>query len=93
MSSSRINEIGQRASLPAEAQSMHDMQLFDCDSTLATEVSRVLAIAIDQGHGAISIATLDHHRVIDELMQARGIDIRAAGAKPQCGWSSCGMMS
>jgi hypothetical protein len=59
------------------------MQLFDCDESLATEVSRVLCVAIDQGHGAISIATPEHQRIIGEHLVRRGIDVHAVLASGQ----------
>jgi len=56
----------------------HDMLLFDGTETLASAVSRVLCIALDQGHGAISIATREHQKVIDEQLGWRGIDVARA---------------
>ena len=55
--------------------STHDMLLFDGTETLAGAVSRVLCIALDQGHAAISIATREHQDVIDEQLSLRGIDV------------------
>src|SRR6266850_7292901 len=56
----------------------HDMLLFDGTETLASAVSRVLCIALDQGHGAISIATREHQQVIDDQLSLRGIDVARA---------------
>ena len=58
--------------------STHDMLLFDGTETLASAVSRVLCIALDQGHAAISIATREHQKVIDEQLGWRGIDVMRA---------------
>lgn len=56
----------------------HDMLLFDGNETLASAVSRVLCIALDQGHAAISIATREHQKYIDEQLGWRGIDVARA---------------
>ncbi len=58
--------------------STHDMLLFDGTETLASAVSRVLCIALDQGHAAISIATREHQKVIDDQLSLRGIDVARA---------------
>lgn len=58
--------------------STHDMLLFDGNETLASGVSRMLCIALDQGHAAVSIATLEHQRFIDEQLHRRGIDVARA---------------
>ena len=58
--------------------STHDMLLFDGNETLASGVSRMLCIALDQGHAAISIATLEHQKFIDEQLNRRGIDVARA---------------
>ena len=55
--------------------STHDMLLFDGTESLASAVSRVLCIALDQGHAAISIATREHQKVIDQQLSRRGIDV------------------
>jgi hypothetical protein len=58
--------------------STHDMLLFDGNETLASGVSRMLCIALDQGHGAVAIATLEHQKFIDEQLSRRGIDVTRA---------------
>lgn len=59
------------------------MRLFDHDDGLAVEISRVLCIAIDLGHGAISVATSAHQQAIDQHLENRGIDVIAARARGQ----------
>ena len=43
----------------------------------------MLCIAIDLGHGAISVATSAHQQALDEHLEHRGIDVSAARAPGQ----------
>jgi MEDS: MEthanogen/methylotroph, DcmR Sensory domain len=61
----------------------HTVQLYESDGCLATEISRVLCIAIDQAHGAIAIATPEHQRMIDQHLEKRGINVSEVRARGQ----------
>ena len=67
-----------RSGAPDDAFERHHLELFDTAEELAVDISRVLGIALDQGHGVMSIATAQHQHLIDQQLELRGISLAAA---------------
>jgi hypothetical protein len=65
------------AASPPGVQYLHD------DDSLVLEASQVLCVAIEQEHGALTLATPEHQQAIDLHLESCGIDVPAARARRQ----------
>ncbi|MGH8262643.1 MAG: MEDS domain-containing protein [Steroidobacteraceae bacterium] len=53
------------------------------DDSLVLDVGQVICAAIEQDHGAITLATREHQQAIDLQLESCGIDVPAARARRQ----------
>jgi len=65
------------------AASPPGVPVLEIDDSLLLDVSEVLCAAIEQDHGAITLATPEHQQRIDLHLENRGIDVAAARARRQ----------
>jgi hypothetical protein len=65
------------------AANSHSAPVLEIDDSLTFEVGRVLSTAIEQAHGAITLATPEHQQAIDLHLESSGIDVRLARARRQ----------
>src|SRR6266850_352452 len=62
------------------AASPPGVPVLEIDDSLLLDVSEVLCAAIEQDHGAITLATPEHQQRIDLHLENRGIDVPAPRA-------------
>jgi signal transduction histidine kinase/ActR/RegA family two-component response regulator len=60
---------------PGHDSSSHLVQFYEDDSYLVDTVSRVIGKSLEDGDGAVVIATQPHREAIEERLGARGLDL------------------